>query len=140
MIQLKVHLVFPGTCEEALNFYSETLKGKVDFLFRKKEDETLQVADADKEKISHMIVKTPYFEIGGEDANSGEKVIAGNNSKLIIVFYDLQECKDAFDSFAKNGTITMPFQKTFFCDGMGEVTDKYGISWIIMMTDEGYQG
>ena len=139
-MKLKVHLVFPGTCEEALNFYNEALNGEVSFLFRKKEDKTWQAADADKEKISHMVVKTPHFEIAGEDANHDDKVIIGNNNKLVIVFYDLQECERVFNAFAKNGIVTMPFQKTFFCDGMGEVTDKYGIPWIIMMTDEGYEG
>ncbi len=140
MMKLKVHLVFPGTCEEALKFYNDTLKGEVDFIFRKKEDKTQQIAEVDKEKISHMIIKTPHFEIGGEDANKDQKVVVGNNNKLVIVFYDLPECKRVFDIFAKEGTVTMPFQKTFFCDGMGEVTDKYGISWLIMMTDEGYEG
>lgn len=139
-MKLKVHLVFPGTCEEALNFYNEVLNGEIGFLFRKKEDKTWQAADVDKEKISHMVVKTPHFEIAGEDANHDDKVIIGNNNKLVIVFYDLKECERVFNAFALNGTVTMPFQKTFFCDGMGEVTDKHGIPWIIMMTDEGYEG
>lgn len=137
-MKLKVHLVFPGTCEEALNFYKETLKGEVGFLFRKKEDKGQTIADADRDKISHMVVKTPHFDLAGEDANHDQKVVEGNNNKLVLVFYDLEECTRVFNQFARIGTVTMPFQKMFFCEGMGEVTDKYGISWIIMMTDEGF--
>lgn len=137
-MKLKVHLVFPGTCEEAMTFYSKTLNGKIDFIFRKKEEKGAIVADSDKERISHMIVKTAHFELAGEDANSDQKVISGNNNKLVLVFQDVEESSKIFEQFARNGTVNMPFQKTFFCDGLGEVTDKYGIQWIIMVTDEGY--
>lgn len=138
VMKLKVHLVFPGTCEEALTFYSKTLNGSVDFIFRKKEDKDAIVADNDKERISHMVVKTTHFELAGEDCNSDEKVVIGNNNKLVLVFQEIVECKRVFDAFAEIGTVTMPFEKTFFCDGLGELTDKYGISWLIMVTGEGY--
>lgn len=137
-MNLKVHLVFPGTCEEALNFYKETLNGKTTFLFRKKEDKSMEVADADKEKISHMVINTKHFELAGEDANKDSELIVGNNNKLVLSFHDLQECKRVFTAFANNGTVTMPLQKIFFTEAIGEVTDNYGISWIIMMSDEGY--
>lgn len=137
-MKLKVHLVFAGTCEEALNFYKETLKGETNFLFRKKEDESVEVADADKEKISHMVINTKHFELAGEDANKDSGLIIGNNNKLVLSFHNLQECKRVFTAFANNGTVTMPLQKVFFTEAMGEVTDNYGISWIIMMSDEGY--
>ncbi|WP_353124047.1 VOC family protein [Dysgonomonas capnocytophagoides] len=137
-MKLKIHLVFPGTCKEALTFYSTTLNGKIDFVFHKKDEKGAIVADADKDRISHMVIKTPHFELAGEDANSDQEVIAGNNNKLVLVFQEVSECKRVFDIFAQNGTVTMPFEKTFFCDGIGEITDKYGIPWLIMVTDEGY--
>ncbi len=96
-MNLKVHLVFPGTCEEALNFYKEVLNGSLDFLFRKKEDETMQIAEVDKEKISHMVIKTPYFELAGEDANHDQKVVVGNNNKLVLVFPEIEECRKTFE-------------------------------------------
>lgn len=137
-MKLKVHFVFPGTCEEALTFYKEILDGEIDFIFRKKEDKTLKVSDVDKNRISHMVVKTPYFELAGEDANFNQKVIEGNNTKMVLVFQEVGECRQVFERLAEKGTVTAPFEKTFFCDGLGEVTDKYGISWLIMVTDEGY--
>lgn len=137
-MKLKVHLVFPGNCEEALTFYSKVLNGEVNFIFRKKEEKGITVADADKDRISHMVVVTPHFELAGEDVNHDQEVIAGNNNKLVLVFQEADECRKVFDVFAQNGTVTMPFDKTFFCDGMGEVVDRFGITWLIMVTDEGY--
>ncbi|MFT4071382.1 MAG: VOC family protein [Dysgonamonadaceae bacterium] len=139
-MKLKVHLVFAGNCEEALTFYANTLDGSIDFIFRKKEGKNVEVADPEAEKISHMVIKTPDFEIAGEDADVNHKITVGDNNKLVLVFPEVEKCRLVFDKFAQNGTVTMPFEKTFFCEGMGEVTDKYGISWIIMVTDEGYEG
>lgn len=143
-MKLKVHLIFNGNCEEALLFYKEALGGELAFLFRKKDEEAkiegLTVADVDKEKISHMVIKTKFFELTGNDVDHDQKAIIGNNNKLILVFYNLDRCRKVFDALAKEGTITVPFEKNFFSEGFGEVTDKYGILWIIMMTDEGYQG
>ena len=137
-MKLKVHLVFDGNCEEALTFYKTALNGEIDFIFRKKEDKENPISEIDKDKISHMVIKTPHFDLAGEDADSGKQVNVGNNNKLVLVFEEHDECKIVFDTFAKNGEITMPFEKTFFCDGMGEVVDKYGITWLIMVTDENY--
>lgn len=137
-MRLKVHLVFPGNCEEALTFYKTALNGKIDFIFRKKEEKGIIVANADKEKISHMVVKTPHFELAGEDANHDQQVIFGNNNKLVLVFQGVEDCQRVFNLFAENGTVTVPFEKTFFSEGLGEVVDKYGIPWLIMVTDENY--
>lgn len=136
-MNLKVHLFFPGTCEEALSFYKETLDGEINFLFRKKEDKTTEVADIDKEKISYMVVKTPHFDLAGEDANHDQEVIVGNNNKLVLLFQKAEEGRLIFDKFTQNGTIITPFEKTFFSDGFGEIVDKYGITWLIMVAEEG---
>lgn len=138
-MNLKVHLVFAGNCEEALVFYKDTLGGRIEFIFRKKDENRPNIMDADKEKISHMIIKTPHFELAGEDLDSDQTLIVGNNNKLVLVFPEVEECRKVFNLFAEKGTITMPFEKTFFCDGIGEITDNYGITWLIMVTDEGYE-
>lgn len=138
-MNLKVHLVFDGDCEEAFSFYRETLGGEIVFIFRKKEEKGVDVPDVDKDKISHMILKTEFFELAGEDKNASQKMTKGNNNKLVLVFQDLDKCREVFDKFSANGWVTVPLEKTFFCDGLGEVTDKYGIPWLIMVTDEGYE-
>lgn len=143
-MNLKVHLVFAGNCEEALSFYKDVLDGEVGFLFRKQDEAAknpnISVAEADKTKISHMVVKTKYFDLAGNDTDSNQQVVIGNNNKLILVFHDLKKCRYTFDALAKEGTVTEPFAKNFFCEGFGEVTDKFGIPWIVMMSDEGYEG
>ena len=130
-MKLKVHLVYPGTCEEAFNLYKEALNGEIVFTFRKKEDKTFQSAETDKEKISHMVLNTQHFELAGEDANSGEIVENGNNNNP-------DDLHRVFNLLSKDGTIVSPLEKTFFTEAIGEIIDKYGIYWIIMMSDDNY--
>lgn len=137
-MKLKVHLVYPGTCEEAFNLYKEALNGEIVFTFRKKEDKTFQAAETDKEKISHMVLNTQHFELAGEDANSGEIVENGNNNKLVLSFYNPDDLHRVFNLLSKDGTIVSPLEKTFFTEAIGEIIDKYGIYWIIMMSDDNY--
>ncbi len=137
-MKLKLQLVFDGTCERAFNFYKEAFLGEIVFLFRKKEDKSMQVEERDKEQISHMVLKTEFFEIGGQDADSGQKVDGGNNAKQVLVFNDLPELHRTFDLLSQGGDIITPLEKTFFSEAIGEVVDKFGIRWLIMMTDDNY--
>jgi PhnB protein len=58
----------------------------------------------------------------------------------VLVFRDLKELQNVFSILSEGGTIVAPLEKTFFSESMGEVIDKFGIRWLIMMTDEDYGG
>ena len=36
-----------------------------------------------------------------------------------------------FRALAENGTVTMPFQETFWAHGFGMCTDRFGTPWMI---------
>ena len=134
-MKLKVHLLFAGRAEEAFFFYKNTFGGEIVFSLRYKEDKDEVVEECDKEKISHIILKTSHFDIAGQDVISGRKLIMGNNNQLVVEFTTLVECKRIFDIFARKGNVTIPFDKTFFSEGFGEVTDEFGIPWIFLVSE-----
>lgn len=137
-MDLNVHLVFDGNCEEAFNTYKRLFNGEIVFLFRKGEDKTVRFDEVEKNKISHIVMNTEKFSIQGEDADAGIPVSTGS-SKLVLVFKDLEELQNVFNVLSERGTIVAPLEKTFFSESMGEVIDKFGIRWLIMMTDEEYE-
>lgn len=138
-MNLHVHLVFGGNCEEAFNTYKELFNGEIVFLFRKGEDKTIQMAEREKNKISHIVMNTESFCLQGEDAGIGISTSTGS-SKLVLEFRDLKKLQHVFQVLSKDGIIVSPLEKTFFSESIGEVIDKFGIRWLIMMTDENYQG
>ena len=138
-MELNVHLVFNGDCEAAFDTYKELFNGEIVFLFRKGEDPTTQVDEAEKDKISHIVMNTEHFNIQGEDADMGIPVNTGS-SKLVLVFKDLEKLQNIFKVLSEDGEIVTPLEKSFFSESIGEVIDKFGIRWLIMMTDEDWEG
>ncbi|MDT4821181.1 hypothetical protein FQZ97_543450 [compost metagenome] len=41
------------------------------------------------------------------------------------------EARRIFDAFADGGAVGMPFEKTFWVEGFGMVTDRFGTPWLI---------
>lgn len=138
-VNLHVHLVFSGNCEEAFNTYKELLNGETVFLFRKGEEKTMQVTDEEKNKISHIVMNTAHFSLQGEDVEAGVPTSTGS-SKLVLEFRDLKQLEHVFRVLSEEGTVVSPLEKTFFSESIGEVVDKFGIRWLIMMTDENWEG
>lgn len=138
-MNLTMHLVFSGNCEEAFTVYKEVLKGEIAFMFRKKEDKSQILSAEEGEKISHMVLQSPDFFLAGEDAPAGETVVTGNNNKMTLKLNGLDEVRRAFDRLAEGGTVIMPLEKVFFSEAFGELTDKFGVRWLILMNDDGFE-
>lgn len=84
-------------------------------------------------------MNTERFSLQGEDADPGFQVVTGS-SKLVLVFEDLNKLQHVFDVLSDRGTVVAPLEKTFFSESIGEVIDKFGVRWLIMMTDDDYEG
>ncbi len=41
------------------------------------------------------------------------------------------EAERTFNALAENGTISMPFQKTFWSAGFGMLVDRFGTPWMV---------
>ncbi|MEG0039584.1 MAG: VOC family protein [Bacteroides sp.] len=138
-MELHLHLVFNGDCEKAFSVYKQIFNGEIVFLFRKGEDKTLSVGEEEKNKISHIVLNTEHFSIQGEDADKGVPVTTGSN-KLVLVFEDRAKLQSVFTVLSEGGTIVSPLEKTFFSEAIGEVIDRFGVRWLLMMTDKDYEG
>jgi len=136
---LNPYLNFPGTTEEAFNFYKSIFGG--DFaggIFRFKDTpEAKKMNAGDSEKVMHvalplgkgnMLMATDALE------SMGQKLIAGNNFHLSLEVESKDEADTIFKALCAGGKATMPLTDTFWDSYFGMLTDKFGIQWMISYT------
>ena len=130
-MKLSPHLSFKGNCREAFKFYAETLGGKV----TAEMTYGASPAAAQTPKELHDSIIHTQLEVGpntlmGADAPPGH-FHAAAGVMLMWAVDDIVKAKRIFDTLAGRGAITMPWSPTFFAEGFGMCTDRFGIQWMV---------
>jgi len=139
MARVSTYLNFPGSTEEALNFYktvfhSEFHGGGIQRFGDIVAPEGMPpLSEEDKKLVLH--IELPI--LGGHvlmatDApeSMGLKVEYGNNVHINLEPETREETKRLFEALAQGGKITMELQDMFWGAYYGSCTDKYGINWM----------
>lgn len=139
MARVTTYLNFPGTTEQAFNFYKSVFgtefsgKGIQRFGDVPQEAGHPTVAENVKKMVLH--VELPI--LGGHilmatDApkEMGMNVTQGNNMHICLEPATRAETKRLFEALSQGGNIIMPLADMFFGAYFGECTDKFGINWM----------
>ncbi|HEY4292584.1 VOC family protein [Luteibacter sp.] len=146
-MKIQPYLFFNGTCEEAFRFYEMALGGKINELHRFK-DMPPQEGGDDKgcapmtpeqqaafgEKIMHVNLTVGDQMIMGSDNPQDEGAIRGVT--ISIGIEDVEKGRTIFEALSKGGEVTMPYQPTFWANGFGMCTDKFGVPWMVNAGDK----
>jgi uncharacterized glyoxalase superfamily protein PhnB len=132
---VKTYLFFYGRCEEALAYYTKHLNAEVSFLLRFNEspeptpEGMLPVGF--ENKIMHAQFKLANVEIFASDGCETEMKPQGFSLTLTVT--SQEQAEQIFNALADCGTVNMPLTKTFWSPLYGQVTDRFGVSWMIML-------
>lgn len=135
-MQVQPYLFFNGRCEEAIEFYRGALGAEVTMLMRFKEcpepyDPNKVSADAG-EKVMHASLCIGTTTVMVSDGQcSGLQSFQGFSMSVSVA--DGAEAERVFIALADGGQIQMPLTQTFFSPHFGMVTDRFGVSWMIIM-------
>lgn len=130
MKSLNVYLFFAGRCEEALTFYKECLGGEV-ISMQTFGDGPMKVDESQKDKVMHAEFRADdIFFMASDGMGDGEK-IDGNSVTLSINLDDETEQEKIFKKLSDGGEVTMELQDTFWGARFGQLTDKFGINWML---------
>lgn len=136
MAGITPHLVFPGNCEEALQYYQEKFSGKILHIERYKGSPMeAQVSEAHLEKVLHARFQFGDNMIMAADAMPGKEMTYGDNISLALEVPDVKLAETYFNHLAADGTVTFPLQKTFWGATFGSVKDKYQVHWMFNIPD-----
>jgi PhnB protein len=134
MLELEPYLSFNGNCEEALNFYARVFGGEVTEInrFGDAPPGQMELPPDWSGKVMHANLKAPMLKFMGSDRPPSHQGPEGaGRITMSLGGDDAGEGKRVFDALAEGGTVTMPFQKTFWGADFGMLTDRYGIDWMI---------
>jgi PhnB protein len=130
-LSLSPYLLFNGECEAAFKFYEECGIGKIDGLMTHAGTPAEEHVPAEwRNKIMHGRLLVGDGVLMASDAPP-EHQQKPQGFSVSLQLKDTADGKRIFKALAENGTIKMPFAKTFWSPGFGMCTDQFGIPWIV---------
>ena len=139
MKQVSIYLNFPGTTEEAFNFYKSVFGGEFygQGIMRFGQVPPMPGAPAMPESVNNMVMHMGLeimdgFVLMGSDAPAemGFTVNAGNNFYINLMPATRAETHRIFNGLAQGGKVEQELQEMFWGDYYGALRDKYGVQWM----------
>lgn len=125
------YIHFGGNCEEALNFYARIFDGSVN-IEQRYDDPAMNAPQEYQGKILHGRLHFGEYAIYASDVFPGQPAQGSSGDvALSLAFSDLETGKRVFSQLAEGGEVGVPFEKQFWGDWHGNLTDKYGIRWMV---------
>lgn len=135
--QLNPYLFFDGNCREAMNFYQTILGGSLELNVLSDLPGGKENAKEDDGRIMHARLVSGDFRLMASDIIKGQEHVVGTNVHLSLLGTNESKLRALFLSFAEQGgKVDLPLEKQFWGDIFGMVTDKYGVHWLVNITDE----
>ena len=126
-----LHLVFPGTCAKAFDFYETT--------FGTKRLMTMTFGDAPpgspvpagaENLVMHTAMNVGGVTLMGCDAPPGRKSPM-SGFQISLSEPEEPECHRLFTALSDGGSVQMPLGPTFWSPLFGMCTDRFGVEWMI---------
>ena len=135
-MQVQAYLNFDGRCEEAIDFYRKALGAEVEMLMRMKDSPEPPKAGTfppgTENKLMHAAFRIGETTVMASDCYCTGKT-AFEGFSLSLRARDEAEANRAFAALSDGGEVKMPLSKTFFSPRFGMVTDRFGISWMVLV-------
>ena len=137
-MQVQAYILFDGRCEEALDFYRKALNAEVVMMLRNKENPEPQgnvSMPGIEEKILHTTFKIGQTEVMASDGYAkGKPEFKGITLSLSPATE--AEAKKIFTALSDGGQVQMPLAKTFYSPCFGMLSDRFGVSWMVVVPGE----
>ena len=134
MPSINPYLNFAGNTEEAFKFYQSILGGELNIMRFSDTPQAENVPPAIKDKVMHAslpIGKGNHLMATDACEEMGFNLKQGNNYYLCFSPDSRDDATRIFNALAEGGKINMPLQDMFWGDYYGDLTDKFGIQWMI---------
>jgi PhnB protein len=129
MSQLNPYLRFNGQCREAMTFYKDCLGGELIIQTYGDSPMGADMSAEAKNNVLHSSLANGSINIMAADQMSEGNPKHGETVTLCLVCSSRSDIDSFFSKLSQGGTIIYPLKDEFF-GTYGELTDKYGFSWM----------
>ena len=130
--RLNPYIGFDGTAREAMEFYKEVFGGE---LTVNTFGEFGSQGAPDADKIMHSQLETDRgFTLMASDTPSGMWRTSGDNITISLSGEDGGELRGYWEKLSDGGNVTMPMEKQMWGDEFGMCIDRFGIPWMVNIT------
>ena len=123
------YVFFDGNCREAVEFYAKALGAEVSVMGFG--DSPMDVPEDQKDRVMHATIKFGDATIFASDGMPNVPVDSGMRAHVSIGTDTAAEGRKYFEALAEGGEVTMPYEKQFWGDTFGMLTDRFGVKWMV---------
>ena len=129
---LSPYLNFNGKAAEAMRFYQSVLGGEL--TMQTFEDVKMARSPAEKDLIVHARLTGSGFVIMASDSPPGRRTTFGDSVHMSLSGRDGEKLTKAFIELSGGGSVDMALAKQFWGDTYGQLTDRFGVHWMVNIT------
>ncbi|MCL2212926.1 MAG: VOC family protein [Oscillospiraceae bacterium] len=123
---------FNGNCDEAINFYKETLGAEVRVINYAKD----APADSGMDSLpSNFVMYSEIFICGMTFmlSDGAETPLPFGHFSYMVVYETEEEVRAIFAKLSDGGKVETPLDTTFWSNLYGSVADRFGVNWQVMV-------
>jgi PhnB protein len=131
--RLNPYISFKDNARDAMDFYTSVFGGELALSTFGEYGDNGPSAN----NVMHAQLETPSgYTIMASDTPEGMSYEPGNNITVSLSGDDSDELRGYFEKLADGGTVSMPLEKQMWGDEFGQLTDKFGIGWLVNIAGE----
>lgn len=134
-MQVQPYLFFNGRCEEAMDFYVQSLGAEVTMKMRYADNPEPQppgmLPEGFAHKIMHATLRLGETSLMMSDGNATTPARFQGFS-LSLGVSDAAQAEQFFAALSQGGKVNMPLSSTFFASRFGMVEDRFGVGWMVI--------
>ncbi|MEU8566959.1 VOC family protein [Streptomyces pathocidini] len=132
--RLNPYISFDGTARQAMEFYESVFGGTLSL------NTYGQFGGGhgdDAEKIMHGMLETSSgFTLMCADNPPGMEYKPGNNISVSLSGDDADELRGYWQKLSEGGNVSVPMEKQMWGDEFGMCTDRFGIDWMVNISQQ----
>lgn len=137
-MEVSPYVRFGGRCEEAFTLYERVMGGSIELMMKYGQSPAADAVPPEwHDKIFHLRFVVNGQVIMGADSLPGEYE-EPRGIRVSVEADNPEQAEEIFQGLARGGTVDVPMAETPWAHRFGQVTDAYGVPWIINCDREPY--